>query len=166
MEKSYFQISNEIQEALKKNLPIVALESTLISHGLPYPENLNVAQLSIDAVKKSGSVPATIAIINGKIKIGLTNNDIDILAKRTDVEKVSRHNLIVALSNKSFAATTVASTIYLASYLGIKFFATGGIGGVHLGAENTFDISADLYELSKKKYVCYLQRSKIYFRFR
>ena len=149
MNNSYFQISNEIKKALKNNQPIVALESTLISHGLPYPENLNVAQSSIDAVKKNGSVPATIAIINGKIKIGLTNDDIDILAKSTNVEKVSRHNFILALNNKSHAATTVSSTIYIASSLGIKFFATGGIGGVHLEAENTFDISADLNELSK-----------------
>ena len=94
MEQSYFQISNEIQQALKNNQPIVALESALISHGLPYPENLNIAKSSIDAVKKSGSVPATIAIINGKIKIGLTNDDINILAKSTNVEKVSKHNLV------------------------------------------------------------------------
>jgi len=149
MEKSYFQISNEIQLALKNSQPIVALESALISHGLPYPENLNVIKSSIDAIKKSGSVPATIAIINGKIKIGLTNNDIDILAKSTNVEKVSKHNLALALNKKSHAATTVASTIFIASSLNIKFFATGGIGGVHLEVENTFDISADLNELSK-----------------
>ena len=148
MDNSYFQISNEIQEALKNNQPIVALESTIISHGFPYPENLNVAQSSIEAIKKSGSVPATIGIINGIIKIGLSNNDIDILAKNTKVEKVSKHNFILALNNKSHAATTVSSTIYIASSLGIKFFATGGIGGVHLEAENSFDISSDLIELS------------------
>ena len=151
MDKSYFQISNEIEQALEKSQPIVALESTLISHGLPYPENLNVAKSSINAVKKSGSVPATIAIINGKIKIGLTNEDINILAKNTNVEKVSKHNLVLPLINKSHATTTVASTIYIASSLGIKFFSTGGIGGVHLEMENNFDISADLNELSKTK---------------
>ena len=149
MNKSYFQISKEIQKALKDKAPIVALESTLISHGLPYPENLNVAQSSIDAVKKSGSVPATIAIINGKIKIGLSNYDINILSKSKNVEKVSKHNFILALNNKINAATTVSSTIYIASILGIKFFATGGIGGVHHNAKNTFDISSDLNELSK-----------------
>ena len=149
MDISFFHISNEIKNALKENKPIVALESTLISHGLPYPENLNVAQSSIEAVRESGSVPATIAIINGKIKIGLTNDDIKILAKSKNVEKVSRHNFILALHNKSHAATTVSSTIYIASSLGIKFFATGGIGGVHLESENTFDISSDLNELSK-----------------
>ena len=149
MDKSYFQISKEIQKALKDREPIVALESTLISHGLPYPENLNVAQSSINAVKKSGSVPATIAIINGKIKIGLSNYDINILSKSKNVEKVSKHNFILALNNKINATTTVSSTIYLASILGIKFFATGGIGGVHLNAENTFDISSDLNELLK-----------------
>jgi len=149
MDKSYFQISKEIQKALKDREPIVALESTLISHGLPYPENLNVAQSSINAVKKSGSVPATIAIINGKIKIGLSNNDINILSKSKNVEKVSKHNFILALNNKINAATTVSSTIYIASVLGIKFFATGGIGGVHHNAKNTFDISSDLNELSK-----------------
>ena len=100
MKKSYFQISNEIQQALKNNEPIVALESALISHGLPYPENLNVAKSSINAVKKSGSIPATIAIINGKIKIGLTNKDINLLAKSKKVEKVSKHNLVLALNNK------------------------------------------------------------------
>ena len=91
------------------------------------------------------------AIIYGIIKIGLTNDDIDILAKSTNVEKVSKHNFILALNNKSHEATTVSSTIYIASSLGIKFFATGGIGGVHLEAENSFDISSDLHELSKTK---------------
>ena len=149
MNNSYFQISKEIQEALNDNKPIVALESSLISHGMPYPENLNLAQSSIDAVKKGGSLPATIAIINGKIKIGLTNDDIDILAKNTNVGKVSKHNFILPLHKKNHAATTVSSTIYIASSLGIKFFSTGGIGGVHQEAENTFDISSDLNELSK-----------------
>ena len=144
-----FDITDEIQEALKNNKPVVALESTLISHGLPYPKNLEVAKASIEAVRLSGSVPATIAIINGKIKIGLNEKDMDILAKSENVEKVSRHNLAISLNNKSHAATTVASTIYLASLIGIKFFATGGIGGVHLEADNTFDISSDLNELSK-----------------
>ena len=148
MHKSLFDINKKILSALKLNKPIVALESTLISHGLPFPENVKVAQASIKAVEENGSIAATIAIINGKIKVGLNKDEINILAKSKNVEKVSRHNLAIALNNKVHAATTVASTIYIASTLGIKFFATGGIGGVHLNAENTFDISADLTELS------------------
>jgi len=151
MDKSYFEISEEIKLALKDKKPVVALESTLISHGLPYPINLDVAKLSMNAVRSSGSIPATIAIINGKIKVGLNNNDLNILSQNNNVEKVSSHNFAISISNKSHAATTVASTIYLASKIGIKFFATGGIGGVHLDFVNSFDISADLIELSKTK---------------
>ena len=151
MDKSYFEISEEIQIALKDRKPVVALESTLISHGLPYPINLDVAKSSMNAVRLSGSIPATIAIINGKIKVGLNNDDINILSQNNKIEKVSSHNFAISISNKNHAATTVASTIYLASKIGIKFFATGGIGGVHLDFENTFDISADLIELSKTK---------------
>ena len=144
-----FDITDEIQQALKKNKPVVALESTLISHGLPYPRNLDVAKASINAVRLSGSIPATIAIIKGRVKVGLNDDDMNILSKSEHVEKVSRHNLAIPLSNKTHAATTVASTIYLASLIGIKFFATGGIGGVHLDGGSTFDISSDLNELSK-----------------
>jgi len=149
MKNLNFDIAKEILEALDNHKPVVALESTLISHGLPYPKNLEVAKASIDAVKLSGSLPATIAIIEGRVKIGLNDNDMNILAKSENIEKVSRHNLAIPLSNKGHAATTVASTIYLASLAGIKFFATGGIGGVHLEGESTFDISSDLNELSK-----------------
>ena len=151
MDKSYFEISEEIKLALKDKKPVVALESTLISHGLPYPINLNVAKSSMNAVRSSGSIPATIAIINGKIKVGLNNDDINILSQNNNIEKVSSHNFAISISKKSHAATTVASTIYLASKIGIKFFSTGGIGGVHLDFLNTFDISADLIELSKTK---------------
>ena len=149
MDKSYFEISEEIQIALKDRKPVVALESTLISHGLPYPINLDVAKSSMNAVRSSGSIPATIAIINGKIKVGLNNDDLNILSQNNNIEKVSSHNFAISIYNKNHAATTVASTIYLASKIGIKFFSTGGIGGVHLDFENTFDISADLIELSK-----------------
>ena len=149
MDKSYFEISEEIRIALKDKKPVVALESTLISHGLPYPINLDVAKSSMNAVRSSGSIPATIAIINGKIKVGLNNDDLNILSKNNNIEKVSSHNFAISIYNKNHAATTVASTIYLASKIGIKFFSTGGIGGVHLDFENTFDISADLIELSK-----------------
>jgi len=149
MDKSYFEISEEIRIALKDKKPVVALESTLISHGLPYPINLDVAKSSMNAVRSSGSIPATIAIINGKIKVGLNNDDLNILSQNNNIEKVSSHNFAISIYNKNHAATTVASTIYLASKIGIKFFSTGGIGGVHLDFENTFDISADLIELSK-----------------
>ena len=119
MDKSYFDISEEIQLALNSHKPIVALESTLISHGLPYPENIYVAQNSMNIVRENGSIPATIAIINGRIKVGLSNEDMGILAKNKKVEKVSMHNLAIALNNNNHAATTVASTIYLAANLGI-----------------------------------------------
>jgi|TARA_B100000959_G_scaffold238715_1_gene258857 pseudouridine-5'-phosphate glycosidase len=149
LDNSYLELNKEVKSGLMKNKPIVALESTLISHGLPYPENINVAKLSIEAVRKNDCIPATIAIINGKIKVGLNDKEINILGKNNNVHKVSRHNLSIAISNKHHGATTVASSIYIASQLGIKFFATGGIGGVHLGSEKTFDVSADLRELSR-----------------
>ena len=125
MYSSFFHISKEIQQALKEGQPIVALESTLISHGLPYPENIEVAQSSIDVIKETGSIPATIGIIEGRIKVGLNKQDIELLSKDKNIEKVSIHNLALSLSNKTNAATTVASTIYIASKLGIKFLATG-----------------------------------------
>ena len=151
MDDSFFKISKDIKNAIIDKKPIVALESSLISHGIPYPENIHVAKSSIKAVKKTGSLPATIGIIKGKIKVGLDDNDIQILAKNKNVLKVSKHNLSIAINRKINAATTVASTIYIASKIGIKFFATGGIGGVHLESEKTFDISADLNELAKSK---------------
>ena len=144
-----FEISKNVQEALDLKKPIVALESTLISHGLPYPDNIKVANESINAVQDNGSVAATIGIINGKVKIGLSEDDINILAKDKNVQKVSNHNINLSIYKKENAATTVASTISIASIFGIKFFATGGIGGVHLNAENTYDVSADLYSLSE-----------------
>ena len=147
MDNKYIDLNHNIKDALNANKPIVALESTLISHGLPYPENLEVAQSSINAIKETGSIPATIGIIDGRIKVGLDKKDIEILSKSKNIEKVSIHNLALSLSNKTNATTTVASTIYIASKLGIKFFATGGIGGVHLKAEKTFDVSSDLNEL-------------------
>tara|TARA_B100000579_G_scaffold118179_1_gene95016 strand:+ start:72 stop:983 length:912 start_codon:yes stop_codon:yes gene_type:complete len=145
------KINPKVQEALDNNKSIVALESTLISHGLPYPENINVAKESIKAVEDSGSVAATIGIINGDIKIGLNDNEIELLATSKNVEKVSLHNIALSLFHKHNAATTVATTINIASKVGIKIFATGGIGGVHLGSENNSDISADLNELSRNR---------------
>jgi len=145
------KISGKVQEALENNKSVVALESTLISHGLPYPENINVAKESIKAVEDSGSVAATIGIINGDIIIGLDNNEIELLATSKNIEKVSLHNIALSLFHKHNAATTVATTINIAAKIGIKIFATGGIGGVHLGSENNSDISADLTELSRNK---------------
>ena len=144
-----YEINQDVQKAIDLKKPIVALESTLISHGLPYPENIKVAKESINAVQDSGAVAATIGIINGKIKVGLDNEDIDVLAKDNNVQKVSNHNINLSIYKKENAATTVASTISIASKIGIKFFATGGIGGVHLNAEKTYDVSADLYSLSE-----------------
>ena len=144
-----FEISNDVQKAIDLKKPIVALESTLISHGLPYPDNIKVAKESINAVQDNCSVAATIGIINGKVKIGLSEDDINILAKDNNVQKVSNHNINLSIFKKENAATTVASTISIASIFGIKFFATGGIGGVHLNAKNTYDVSADLYSLSE-----------------
>ena len=145
------KVNTKVQEALESNKSIVALESTLISHGLPYPENINVAKESIKAVEDSGSVAATIGIINGDIIIGLDDNEIEILATSKNIEKVSLHNIALSLFHKHNAATTVATTINIASKVGIKIFATGGIGGVHLGSENNSDISADLTELSRNR---------------
>ena len=153
IDQSYFEITKEIEIAIKENQPIVALESTLISHGLPYPKNLEVAQSCIEKVRKYGSIPATIAIINGKIKIGLNDKDLKILSQNTNIEKVSIHNLSLSINNNKHAATTVASTTYIASKIGIKFLATGGIGGVHRDVNNSFDISGDLIQLSKNNMI-------------
>ena len=146
-----FRIKTKIKEAIENNRPVVALESTLISHGLPYPENINVAKESIKAIEDSGCIAATIGIINGEIIIGLDDNEIELLATSKNVEKVSLHNIALSLFHKQNAATTVATTINIASKVGIKFFATGGIGGVHLGSEDNSDISADLTELSRNR---------------
>ena len=151
MSPKNFKINQKIKDALDNNKSVVALESTLISHGLPYPENIKVAKESIKAVEDSGSVAATIGIINGEIIIGLDDNEIELLATSKNVEKVSLHNIALSLFHKQNAATTVATTINIASKVGVKFFATGGIGGVHLGSENNSDISADLTELSRKR---------------
>ena len=151
MSSKKIKLNPKIKEALENNKPIVALESTLISHGLPFPENIKVAKESIKAVEENGSVAATIGIINGDIIIGLNDNEIEILATSENVEKVSLHNIAISLFHKHNAATTVATTINIASKIGIKFFATGGIGGVHLGSENNSDISADLTELSRNR---------------
>ncbi len=146
----YLDIHPKVQKALDNHLPVVALESTIISHGMPYPKNFETAMLVEKTVAEQGAVPATIALIDGKIKVGLSEDEIHFLAKKgTDVVKTSRRDLPYILSQKITGATTVSATMIAAELAGIKIFATGGIGGVHRGASETFDISADLTELAK-----------------
>ena len=145
----YLDIHPDVEEAIKNKLPIVALESTIISHGMPYPKNIETALMVEDTVRSNNAIPATIAIINGRLKVGLTNKEIEFLATNNKVRKISRRDLAIAVSKKLSGSTTVASTMIIAKLAKIAVFATGGIGGVHRGAEKTFDISADLEELSK-----------------
>ena len=143
------EIQKEIEEALRIGRPVVALESTLIAHGLPWPVNKETAQAAEAAIRHEGAVPATIAVWHGRPKIGLTSSEIEDLANQKDVTKASSRDLATAISEKLIAATTVAATMRLAHMAGIRVFATGGIGGVHRGAEHSFDISADLMELAQ-----------------
>ena len=145
----YLDIHPDVEDAIKNKLPIVALESTIISHGMPYPKNIETALMVEDTVRSNNAIPATIAIINGRLKVGLSNKEIEFLATNNKVRKISRRDLAIAVSKKLSGSTTVASTMIIASLAKIAVFATGGIGGVHRGAEKTFDISADLEELSK-----------------
>ena len=146
----YLSFSNEVKYAIENNKPIVALESTIISHGMPYPQNVEVAKKCEQVVRDNGCTPATIAIIKGKIKIGLDEDDLEYLGKTgRNVTKVSRRDIAYVVALGLDGATTVSATMYLASLANIKIFATGGIGGVHRGASETFDISADLEELGK-----------------
>jgi len=148
--QNYLSISEEVKQAIKDNKPVVALESTIISHGMPYPKNVETALNVEKIIKDAGAVPATIAILGGKFTVGLSHDEIDYLGKSgTNVAKVSRRDLPYILSQKKDGATTVSATMIGAHLAGIKVFATGGIGGVHRGAEKTFDISADLEELAK-----------------
>lgn len=149
MMEKYLEYSAEVQEAKKANKPIVALESTIISHGMPYPQNVETAKEVEEIIRKNGAVPATIAIINGKIKIGLSDEDLEFLGTSKDIEKASRRDLPYLIANKKNGATTVASTMICAQLAGIEVFVTGGIGGVHREAETTMDISADLQELAQ-----------------
>ncbi|MDT2523718.1 pseudouridine-5'-phosphate glycosidase [Enterococcus raffinosus] len=145
----YLEFSKEVQEAIKNELPIVALESTIISHGMPYPQNIEMAERCEDIVRENGAVPATIAIMDGKIKIGLSKEELNRLATAKNVAKVSRRDFAAVIAEGEIGATTVASTMICAELAGIKFFVTGGIGGVHRGFEETMDVSADLEELCK-----------------
>lgn len=146
--KNYLSITPEIEEAIKQGKPIVALESTILSHGMPYPQNVEFASKVEEVVRGEGAIPATTAIIGGKLKIGLTKEELEIMCKAENVGKVSRRDVAVYLATGKTGATTVATTMLIASLAGIKIFATGGIGGVHRGAQESMDISADLQELA------------------
>ncbi len=142
------KISDEVKLALKEGRPVVALESTIISHGMPYPKNVETALEVERIIRENGCVPATIGIIDGDPIVGMTPEEIELFGKRSGILKVSRRDLPIVMAKKMWGATTVASTMILANMAGIEVFVTGGIGGVHRGAQQTFDISADLQELA------------------
>ena len=147
--QNFLEIQPEIKSALAERRPVVALESTIISHGMPYPQNLATTFEVERIVRENGAIPATIAIINGKCYAGLTNEQLEYFAKAKDVGKVSLRDIPHVISKKLYGATTVAATMRIASMAGIKIFATGGIGGVHRNASETMDISADLTEMEQ-----------------
>jgi len=155
MSNEYIEINKEVRAALENGGPVVALETTIISHGFSYPDNLECARICEKMIRGEGAVPATIGIINGRIKIGLNHKELEFFAKHKDIQKCSRRDLAAVIARQGCGAATVAATMILAKMAGIRFFATGGIGGVHRGAlgtsmfRPTFDISADLEELSQ-----------------
>lgn len=146
--KNLISISEEVSKAINNNIPIVALESTIITHGMPFPENLKMAIEAEQTVRQNNCVPATIAVIDGKIKIGLRKTEIENLASSKNILKLSTSDLAICISQNGSGSTTVAATLVLASLANISVFATGGIGGAHRGSETTFDVSADLKQLS------------------
>ncbi|OCS91361.1 pseudouridine-5'-phosphate glycosidase [Caryophanon latum] len=146
--QQYIVYSEEVQQAKEQGLPVVALESTIISHGMPYPQNVQTAREVEQIIRDNGAVPATIALIDGKIKIGLSEDELEMFGNAANVAKASRRDIGYLLATKKIGATTVAATMICAELAGIELFVTGGIGGVHRGAETTMDISADLEELS------------------
>jgi pseudouridine-5'-phosphate glycosidase len=143
------QLSPEVADARARGRPVVALESTIIAHGMPWPQNLDTAREVEDVIRAEGAVPATIAVIGGRIRIGLTGDELQQLAQAPDAMKLSRRDLPYAVATGRLGATTVAATMICAHLAGIEVFVTGGIGGVHRGAETSFDISADLQELAR-----------------
>jgi pseudouridylate synthase len=151
MREEMWHLSAEVKRALNEGKPVVALESTIISHGMPYPHNLSTAQEVEQIIREQGAVPATIAIINHKVRIGLDAEELKFLATHKQVEKVSRRDLPYVLAMGKVGATTVAATMICAAAVGIRVFATGGIGGVHREGEQTMDISADLTELARTR---------------
>ena len=146
--EKYLSVTPEIQAALAEGKPVVALESTILSHGMPYPQNLDFGRKVEQIIRDEGCVPATIAILDGKMKVGLNEEELERMCHADGVGKVSRRDLATYLATGMPGATTVTTTMIVAAYAGIRFFATGGIGGVHRGAETTMDISADLQELA------------------
>jgi len=147
--KQYLTFTEEVRHALENNLPVVALETTIISHGMPYPQNIEMAKEVEQIIRDNGAVPATIGIMDGKIKIGLTDSELEEFATNKNVAKVSRRDFAYILSSGKIGATTVAATMIAAEMAGIHMFATGGIGGVHREGEITWDVSADLTELAQ-----------------
>lgn len=147
--EKYMDIAPEVKDALEKGLPVVALESTIITHGMPFPQNVETALTVEDEIRKNGAVPATMAIIKGRLKVGLSREELDYIASASDVVKCSRRDIPFVVSGKKDGGTTVAATMIMADMAGIKVFATGGIGGVHRGAETSMDISADLEEFAR-----------------
>ncbi len=143
-------LNPEVAAALKEGRPVVALESTIISHGMPYPTNLEVAGRVEAIIREAGAIPATIGLLNGKLKIGLTAEELEIFAQADDVAKASTRDLGLILASGAKGATTVAATMIAAALAGIRVFVTGGLGGVHRGAEQSYDISADLTELARQ----------------
>lgn len=148
MLKKYVEYSDEVKKAMEEGKAVVALESTIISHGMPYPQNIETAKACEEIIRKNGAVPATTAIIGGKIKIGLNEEELEFMATSKDIIKASRRDFAYIVSRGLNGATTVASTIIASRLAGIKIFVTGGLGGVHRHAETTFDISRDLEELA------------------
>ncbi|WP_277222391.1 pseudouridine-5'-phosphate glycosidase [Peptoniphilus vaginalis] len=148
MLKKYVEYSDEVKKAMEEGKPVVALESTIISHGMPYPQNIETAKACEEIIRENGAVPATTAIIGGKIKIGLSEEELEFMATSKDIIKASRRDFAYIVSRGLNGATTVASTIIASRLAGIKIFVTGGLGGVHRHAETTFDISRDLDELA------------------
>ena len=146
--EKYLDIAPDVQEALDGGIPVVALESTILSHGMPYPENLAFAADVEKVIRDESCVPATMALIGGRIKAGLTKEELELMCRAENVGKVSRRDFAIYLATGKNGATTVASTMICAAMAGIRIFATGGIGGVHRNGENTMDISADLQELA------------------
>jgi pseudouridine-5'-phosphate glycosidase len=145
----YLRLAPNIEAALDAGRPVVALESTIISHGMPWPRNYETAKAVEAAIRDGGAEPATIAVVDGLIKVGLEDSELEVLARSDAVMKLSRADLAFALATKRLGATTVAATMICAALAGIRVFATGGIGGVHKGGENSMDVSADLEELSR-----------------
>ncbi|HEY0725696.1 MAG TPA: pseudouridine-5'-phosphate glycosidase [Pyrinomonadaceae bacterium] len=156
---NHIQIAPEVADALANNQPVVALESTVIAHGLPRPQNLETARRLEQIVREAGAVPATIAILDGKLRVGINEEELEFLANSTDIKKISTRDLAIAVAKKWNGATTVASTAWIAHRAGLKVFATGGIGGAHRGSLP--DISADLPELARTPIVVICSGAKI-----